>query len=179
MAIEKNASLQETVRALLDRESIRECLMRYCRGIDRCDADLVKSAFWPDAVDDHGIFRGNAHAFVDSTIPRLRSYAQTQHALCNILMEVDGDRARCESYLIAFHRIPRDGGMVDERVGARYLDRFERRGGEWRIASREVAYDWSQEQPTAPGWEKGFRGWTDHVGRRMPEDRVYALFKPD
>ena len=36
-----------------DREAIRECLYRYCRGVDRLDADMVRSAYWPDVVDTH------------------------------------------------------------------------------------------------------------------------------
>jgi hypothetical protein len=168
----------DAVRQLIDRESIRDCLMRYCRGIDRRDGELVKSTYWPDAIDNHGVFNGNAHAFVDSLMPRLATYPQTQHALCNILMNVENAAAQCESYLIAFHRVPRDGGMVYEVMGGRYLDRFEKRAGEWRISYREVMFDWFQERPSAPGWEQGFRACTDRIGRRAPDDPVYALFGP-
>ena len=32
---------------LADREAIRECLYRYCRGVDRLDAKMVRSAIGP------------------------------------------------------------------------------------------------------------------------------------
>jgi hypothetical protein len=48
---------------LLDKEAIRDCLMRYCHGIDRCDEDLVRRVYWPGATDDHGMFSGPASDF--------------------------------------------------------------------------------------------------------------------
>jgi hypothetical protein len=32
--------------------------MRYSRGIDRLDRDMLLSAYHPDAIDDHGMFVG-------------------------------------------------------------------------------------------------------------------------
>ena len=45
---------QDSVQSLLDREAIRDCLYRYCRGIDRADEDARRSAEWPDVRDCHG-----------------------------------------------------------------------------------------------------------------------------
>jgi hypothetical protein len=60
------------------------------------------------------------------------------------LIEVDGDVARSESYLVAYHRVEHDGREFDSLLGARYVDRFERRSGEWRIAQRSVIVDWER-----------------------------------
>ena len=46
-----------TADTLLDREAIREAMGRYCRGIDRLDVDLIRSAYHEDAFDDHGPFK--------------------------------------------------------------------------------------------------------------------------
>ena len=54
-----------TPEQLSDREKIREAAMRYSYGVDRLDPDVMKSAYWPEATDDHGNFVGNAHEFVD------------------------------------------------------------------------------------------------------------------
>src|SRR5579862_3908887 len=43
---------------LADREAIRDCLYRYCRGVDRCDMELLRSAYWPGAMDTHTGFKG-------------------------------------------------------------------------------------------------------------------------
>ena len=50
------------------REAIREAAMRYSRGVDRLDAELMKSAYWPDATDDHGRFVGNGWEFADRVV---------------------------------------------------------------------------------------------------------------
>ncbi len=53
------------VEAMLAKQSIHEVLARYCHGIDRCDIDMLKSAYWPDATDTHGTFNGNAWEFAE------------------------------------------------------------------------------------------------------------------
>ena len=51
---------------LSDIQCIRDCAQRYCRGVDRLDEALMKSAYWPDATDDHGaFFKGLAMDFID------------------------------------------------------------------------------------------------------------------
>ncbi len=39
-------------------EAIRQAALRYCRGVDRLDAELMFSAYHDDATDDHGVFVG-------------------------------------------------------------------------------------------------------------------------
>ncbi|WP_221890845.1 nuclear transport factor 2 family protein [Microbispora sp. KK1-11] len=34
-----------------DQQEIHEVVLRYCRGVDRLDMDLVRSAYHPDAID--------------------------------------------------------------------------------------------------------------------------------
>jgi len=41
---------------LSDHDAIRQVAARYARGVDRLDGDLMKSAYWPEATDDHGVF---------------------------------------------------------------------------------------------------------------------------
>jgi hypothetical protein len=81
-------------RELVDREKIRDCLYRYCQGSDRCDAEMMKSAYWSDASDTHGAFDGNAMDFVDQCIPFVRSMEQVSHLLGNILIRVEGATAK-------------------------------------------------------------------------------------
>src|SRR5262249_14166121 len=57
----------------------------------------------------------------------------------NHLAEIDGDTAHAETYCLAAMR--RRDGDAFELVGARYLDRFERRDGRWAIAARVVIFE--------------------------------------
>lgn len=132
------------MRELLDRADIMRALSRYCRGVDRCDAPLIQSAFHDDAIDDHAVWRGPAHEFATFCAERIaQRWRVTQHALGQTTIELDGDAARVETYYLAVH----DRGDGPERylfrMGGRYVDRFERRDGSWKIALRRVVHDWS------------------------------------
>jgi hypothetical protein len=78
---------------LADREAIRECLYRYSRGVDRLDADMVRSAYWPDCLDNHMGFEGNAEEFIAWSFPIMGGMDQSQHFIANVLMTIRGNTA--------------------------------------------------------------------------------------
>ncbi|MDB5393040.1 MAG: gamma-hexachlorocyclohexane dehydrochlorinase [Rhodospirillales bacterium] len=160
------------------REVIRECLYRYCRGIDRADAAVLRSAYWPDAIDDHVLFNGNAYDFIDWCVPLLAQVEHSQHMLGNILIEIDGDEARAETYYHAYERRRRASGYPYEMfVGGRYLDRFERRDGEWRIIHRLVMWDWFRHFKDSADLDKGVFGKGPvRMSGKYPDDPSYAPF---
>jgi SnoaL-like domain len=96
----------------------------------------------------------------------------TNHSICNEYVEVRGDVAFGEAYLVAYHRSGPEGRMVDMTLGARYVDRYERREGQWKIARRAVVYDWSRVEPvhevmnTAHLYKQGVRSRQDESYRR-------------
>jgi ketosteroid isomerase-like protein len=138
-------SLEDRVQLLMDREEIRAVMMDYCRGVDRRDYGLIRSAYHPDAFDDHGNFEGGPEAVVNkvSRDPEGSVVAASMHHVGNIRIELNGDTAYVESYFVAYATLLSGGhNHLTSRAG-RYLDRFERRGGKWRIAHRKVADDWS------------------------------------
>lgn len=158
----------------LDKLDISEVVQSLARGIDRCDADLIAGAFWPDATDDHGLFKGSAKDFVAWVIPMLRSMERTQHFLGNILVEVDGDRAFSEAYFVAYHRVHAEGAANDMVAAGRYLDRFHKREGLWRIRHRQAVYDWTTTHPaTDAGWLQPPMESLLERGRRAPADASY------
>jgi SnoaL-like domain len=126
------------LRAMADRDEIRQLIYRYCRGIDRRRYDLVRACYHPDATDDHGEYRGGIDGFIDYVARTMTIWESTNHFVGNILIDLDGDRARVESYAIAFHHMaPRNDKPVRELIARiRYVDDFERREGVWRIAAR-------------------------------------------
>lgn len=140
------------VDELLDKQAIHEVVLRYCRGIDRRDRSLVRDCYWPDATDDHaGAFVGSRDQFLDWVFRVLDRFTGTMHAIANHLVELDGDAAESEAYGVAYHcGDPPDDPRLNYTTGFRYLDRFERRGGEWRIAARRVALEWHQVTSRSP-----------------------------
>lgn len=149
-APELTAEELDRVRALLDERAIHGVLLRYARGVDRGDEALIRSAYHDDGWDDHGVWSGLGSDFAAYIVPRVRGrWEGVQHAMCNTIVELDGAAAHVETYFVASHeRHAEDGAHQVVQFGGRYLDRFERRDGEWRIAHRRVVHDWSSIQPS-------------------------------
>lgn len=139
---------------LVDREAIRDCLARYSRGVDRFDPDMLRSIYWPDAIDDHGDQVGTVEEFIAWIEPLLKQGGQFIHMTGNSLIRIAGAVARVETYFWSVLTNPGGSGR-DYVTSGRYLDRFERRDDEWRIAARLVATDWFQEQSGTADWSKG------------------------
>jgi hypothetical protein len=159
---------------MADREAIRDCLYRYCRGIDRMDAEVLASAYWPGAMDYHTGFTGTVEQFVEWALPRLAAMEQNRHMIGNVLIRLAGDEARVESYLWSVSVLPGEEPR-QVMVCGRYLDRFEKRQDEWRIAERMVVHDWFEEKAATGDWTVGPFGMSGLVrGTTVPEDASVA-----
>lgn len=136
-----DALLERQIRELIDRQAIHDVIVRYCRGVDRLDRELILSAYHPDAIDDHGIFVGGPEAFADHfSAFHASQQSATQHIITNHSCELAGDTAHCETYWL-FAAMNREGPPLS-LGGGRYIDRMERRDGRWAIAQRKCLYDW-------------------------------------
>ena len=164
----------------LDREAIRDVMFRYAHAIYRCDAQLLETVYWPEAIDDHGIFVGKRDEFITWVIPIMRTMMSvTQHFMGNILIRIDGQVATVETYFQAFHRWENaDGKPAEDSVqGGRYLDRMEKRGKEWRVIHRVVVFDYFREYPDSGTWENAKHMKAPPVlGVRVPDDVTCSLF---
>jgi hypothetical protein len=168
----------EAIQLLLDKQAVTELLLGYCRAIDRRDADLMRTLYWPDAIDDHAVFRGDIEAFIAYSMPFLEGVV-TQHRITNIWIDVTGpDSAFSECYFSAFHDFPAPKGgaaRLERIVGGRYLDRHERRGEEWRIIERTLALDWYHEREGNSVWDSGRYANLPNRGAPRPDDPLYRL----
>jgi hypothetical protein len=162
---------------LADREAIRDVLYRYCRSNDRCDEELLRSCYWPDAEDDHMDRVRGLEELVAYIMPALRAMRRNQHHTGNVLISIDGNRAEVESYVHAYHcpMLP-DGERRDVVGFGRYLDVFEKRDDEWRILKRVVVTDWFHDFGAPPPWEAGPFGPHVRRGELKPDDKSYELF---
>lgn len=139
---------ESALEELLAKQAITEVLHRYCRGMDRRDWELVRSCYHPDAHDDHAIYRGEREGLLEFFREFVTTRCSaTKHSVSNILITVTGDTAWAESYVHAWHGMLPEPGAEDAppkelSVGARNVDRLERRNGEWRLANRIVVFDW-------------------------------------
>jgi hypothetical protein len=135
------------VQALIDKQEIREVILRYCRAVDRIDVDLMRSCFHPDAWVDFGITIGPVDKLYATLERETAKMLGTQHLIGQTLIDLEGAKARSETYITAHHRLSsrEEGKKIDLVVGTRYLDIFERReDGPWLIAQRNAVVDWSR-----------------------------------
>lgn len=174
-------ALPTTLQALATQQEIRDVLARYTRGIDRMDVELVRSTYHPDAHDDHGAYQGDVEGFLAWVQQALSYFDTTMHFLGNQLVEIDetdDDTAHAETYCVAYHRRRARPGANGEPAepghdlvtALRYVDRMERRDGEWRIADRRCVFDWTRRDPIVGEWEQGPEVLQ---GRRDRTDPVY------
>ncbi|MGV9915068.1 nuclear transport factor 2 family protein [Streptomyces tendae] len=178
------AALRRTVDALDSRARILDIGARYARGVDRVDGDLLRTCFHPDSRHKHGRFEGLSWDFCDEIVKMVGVLEHTQHHIATRSVTVDGDHASAELYWIAYHKVGDAGWFAwpwaepgDVLViGGRYLDRYERRDGEWRISYRRGMHEWeTYAQPLARRAEK-FP--PDRMGQRDRSDPVYLWHQP-
>ena len=158
---------------MADKLECMELIARLAKGIDRCDADMVRACFHPDATDDHGAFKGAAEEFIEWVMPLLHSMKRTQHVIGQTLMEVNGDKAAGESYFLAHHNIETPDGEIFMIAAGRYLDTFERRDGTWKISHRHAIYDWNSTVPSTDNWDRDDPDNPGVYGIRGTDDASY------
>lgn len=150
----------EELQALIDRQKIYEVLTRYCRGVDRHDVELIRSVYHEDAVDDHGMFKGRGVDFAPWIVAWMRENIKAcQHFIGNFSCDLAGDVAHTETYCVSVSET-KTGQIAT--VWNRYIDRFEKRDGAWKIADRLVVLDVTRIDEasasfgSAPGWDFTF-----------------------
>ena len=158
---------------LLDKQAITEVIYRYARSMDRLDRELGYGVFWPDATADYHeqMYQGTGHGFVDMVMEGHLNFVAHSHQFSNILIIIEGDTARSETYGdVTLRRIDVDGTPIDSRNLGRYVDRWEKRDGEWRIIDRRYLHDFDQSGPS--------RGDFVTTGQRDRQDASYFSDRP-
>jgi hypothetical protein len=170
---------EHSLQRLLDKDAIRDALYRYARGVDRGDWDLLRSTYHPDAIDEHGDFKGSVDGLIEWLDKRFAGVDNSTHFLGNCLIEFAGpDLALVETYFVSRRLRPPVGGestlagpgdAMSREAWGRYVDRFERRDGEWRVARRTVVLEASSTALARGGARSSPLSW----GRRDRTDHVY------
>ncbi len=159
------------LEAAADKLEIVDLSSNYMRGLDRLDPDIERSVFWDDAYLHYGIYEGGPDGFVQFCQSGLKAHAANHHFIGQVNIDLKGDEAYGEVYYQAFHRVTNEAGEArDLFISGRYVDRYERRNGTWKIAYRSELVDWVREEAAADGW---FTGSDMILGARKPDDPLY------
>lgn len=145
---------------LLDKQALQELVVRYCRAVDRADGELFLSCYHPDALDEHGPYSGSPAVMLAALKkgPMAPGGVTIQHSISNSLFELHGDIAYGETYFQT--RRPGANGELTMSTG-RYVDRYERRGGEWRFALRRCIIEYARTGTNIEEFVPGSRDKTD------------------
>ena len=126
-------SLEERLKAMEDRESIRELPLRYCDCVWRKDAEGVAALYTEDGRFDTG--QGDAplesrKAIYDYFAGSFAGPVTPRPFIHNHVFEVDGDSAhgRCSLEVIA----------GDFTMRGYYEDTYARVDGEWKFRVRKA-----------------------------------------
>ncbi|GGN43822.1 hypothetical protein GCM10011349_08350 [Novosphingobium indicum] len=139
-------SLDAKLAEMVDRHEIHQVLLRYARGLDRLDNALARSCYWDDAIEDHGHFVGTPDDFIPWADGTTLAFESTQHAVMNHFCDLQGDEAFCETYY-HFSSVTAEGPNFMST--GRYIDHFQKRNGEWRIANRVTIVEGTYDVPKA------------------------------
>jgi hypothetical protein len=169
------AAERQQLGILIAKQELYENMVRYCRGMDRKELELMKSTFWPESTEDHGMYVGLSHEFCEwaCSVQKETAY-KASHYITNMLITLDGDRAQRETAFI-YMKVPTDGGPTDLLCG-RYRDLCEPRDGQWKVLARTCVWDAAQRlAPEADYGELFGIPPTSNFGDLFPRDPTYAV----
>lgn len=139
-----------TIAQVGDLQDIRHRIAQHSRGVDRADEALLADCYHADGTVDYRFFNGSARVFAGILTGAQRGQPVTHHRTCQMWIETQGDHARSESYVMAYAQSPDQDGTAYQRIiCGRYLDRHERRSGEWRLIHRTYVLDTNVNWPGA------------------------------
>lgn len=178
---ETNMALSDDLRAGLEgalaRHAIHDLIMLQARAVDRGDESLLATLWHPGATVDVGFFNGSAVEFCPFIVTATAGMRRMSHTVANEHIEVRGDDAVAESYVVAFTTFESaPGEVVDEINAGRYLDRFANLGGVWKFTERRFVKDFVTRQAAQPETPGDMTAQLTLRGKRSADDPVYAFW---
>ena len=131
-----------------DRQEITDLIYRYCRAMDRMDHEQGYAIWHEDGTADYGpdVFQGTGRGFIDWVCESHKHLDAHSHQVTNIVIELDGDTAGSEAYVIANLRQMDGERLINRMFSARYIDTWSKRSGRWAIDRRDCVVDFSEER---------------------------------
>jgi hypothetical protein len=135
-------NLENLVDEIRSRQQIEEQLHRWARGADRIDIEQMQSVFHSKANINYGYSNGPVEEFLPWVVKfHTEDLVWTSHWVVNPLIKLDKNCATSEAGVNCCLRYKGKEGLFDLIVAGRYLDKWERRDGTWRIYDRMSTLD--------------------------------------
>jgi hypothetical protein len=130
------------------------------------------STFHSDGEIAVSWFRGPFTEFVE----HCKRGGPSKHLIMAPLVKVHGERATAETTIVILVRQAIEGQAVDMTSRSRFLDRLERRNGEWKILERAAVYEQDRLDPVVPS-EAFTRMMRDTPVAQYPEPYRYMAVR--
>ncbi len=131
----------QDIQVLLDREAIKELWYKFAEALDSKDWALLGSLVLDELDTDFTLWGLPAQKVRREDFikffkhPQSRDGLKTQHIFSNFRISVEGDTARCKSYLLAQHYIQGFEGGEEFFLRAEYSDRLVRTEEGWKLSA--------------------------------------------
>ncbi|MBA59390.1 MAG: hypothetical protein CMQ40_09500 [Gammaproteobacteria bacterium] len=191
--LEDHVAKVKTLEDLLAEQAVRKAVTAYSRGADRCDVEILKSAFHPDAEVKYGSYDGPYEPFCQNVVDGHLTMNYTSHTVINQYYDIDArsGKGAGEIYVLAFLSTSQSGDVMDVKaykekksegvfdyvVAGRYVDQYECRDEDWRIIHRQYIYDWSRTTDYAGHDPNGLFEGLIYRGKRDKNDLSYRYLK--
>jgi len=129
-----------------DKHACAELILAWGLYRDQRRWTELLGTFHPDGEIAVSWFRGPFSIFVE----HCRRGGPSKHLILPPLVRVHNDRAVAETSAVILVRQKIEGLAVDMTSRARFLDRLERRGGQWKIRERAAIYEEDRLDPVEP-----------------------------
>lgn len=163
---------EDRLRVMEDKDAVRDLITAIARGVDRFDTGLLCESIHPDAelwMGGDTPIRGDA--FVEKLSAPDKPRPGRMHLVGNHRIEVAGDSARSETYVISCQDVEAGGERSTRFRAGRYLDRFRRDGGRWQLMERVLVDEWARSDALCDMPAQGTR-----LGQPAPGDLSYEWF---
>ncbi len=149
--------MTDPVRDVADTLALQTLIASYARGVDTRDYETLGDLFTEDGRLETQVGDEPAPRYalegrrrVQRAMATIEQYRATTHLLGLPWIELDGDRARCETHCLAHHLYERGDEPRLYVMSIRYQDRCVREGDRWRFAERRLRVDWEEDRTFHP-----------------------------
>ncbi len=138
---------------LAAKQEITEVCFRYGIALDNRDWKTLSTCFTEDAQAFYlSMPACHSYAEIEERVrTALEPLDATQHLIANVTAEVNGDEATCICYLQAQHVKTGTSGGDNFTIAGKYLDKFVRTDGGWRIKDRRLEAMWTDGNAAVVG----------------------------
>jgi len=172
-----SASRDEMIDLMLAEREIRNIAHTCSHYVDRGNIPALRELFHPDAIAEYGFNKSKTvDEFLEHFTIQRPQLSGVQHHVTTVAIKVDGDYAEAENYAIAHCNIEEDDGLKTFVIGGRYLDKYERRDGVWKISHRLGLEDWSVKVTAPPKRSNELVGQIP-IGGIGEADPGYSFFR--